>query len=375
MARRAFAVGAVAALSLAACGSDDAAAPEVTPTTTTAPTRTTEPTTTPSPPPSSLPASAPSPESTVHGGDAAGVTSYESPVDLGGTWAHDINNSGMIVGTLGGISGEAAHGTVGQDDARAIWWPEPTSSPQLLDVAPGELSFGWAVNNEGEILVRTGHPEAPTAALVVDPQSGVIAELPAPDNGHAEAWAFNDRAEVLVRIRQGWEQPFPKFVVWDARTGSTEVPPGLDGQEYVLHDINEQGDVVGHVLAPFGAPFFWDRTRNVLDYLDLGDAEQGYATALNDHGQIVGLLRADMQAPDRAALWDDHASPPQLFDHCERFTDINNSGHLLCGTGVSHPESNEVAQLPAIAGTPAAINDLDQVVGQSDGHAALWNPR
>lgn len=367
MATRAIGVGALAVLLLAACGSDDAAPPAVTPTTTTEPT--------PSTSPSSLPATTLSPETTVPDGDTDGVISYESPIDLGGTWAHDINNSGVIIGTLGGVSGEGEHGTVGQDDARAIWWPEPSSSPQLLDVAPGELSFGWAVNDAGEILVRIGHPEAPTAALVVDPQSGVTAELPAPDNGHAEAWAFNDRAEVLVSIRQGWEQPFPTFVVWDARTGGIEVPPGLDGLEYVLSDINDHGDVVGHVLAPFGAPFFWDRTRDMLHYLDVGDAEQGYATALNELGQIAGLVRADMQAADRAVAWDDRASPPQVFDGCGRFTDINNSGYVLCGTWVSHPESNEAAHLPAIAGDAAAVNDLGQVVGQSDGHAALWNPR
>ncbi len=369
MATCAIGVGVVAVLLLAACGSDDAAPPAVTSTTTT------EPTTTPSTASSSFPATTPSPETTMPDGDTDGATSYESPIDLGGTWAHDINNSGVIVGTLGGVSGEGEHGTVGQDNARAIWWPEPSSSPQLLDVNPGELSFGWAVNDEGEILVRTGDPEAPTAALVVDPQSGVTKELPAPDNGHAEAWAFNDRAEVLVSIRQEWEQPFPKFVVWDARTGGIEVPPDLDGQHYVLHDINDHGDVVGHVLAPFGAPFFWDRTENVLHDLNVGGAEQGYATALNDHGQIVGLVRADMQAPDQAAVWDDRGSPPRVFDHCGRFTDINNSGHLLCGTGVSHPESNDVAELPAIVGNAAAVNDLGQVVGQSGGHAALWNPR
>ena len=143
----------------------------------------------------------------------------------------------------------------------------------------------------------------------------------------------------------------------------------------MLHDINDNGDVVGHLLAPFGVPFYWDRTEDVIHYLDIGDAEQGYATALNDLGQIVGLVRTDMQAPDQAALWDTYSSPPQLFDVGGGFSDINNSGQILGAAWVWDLEGNDVAQLPAVAGRAIAINDLGQVVGGSDGHAALWNPR
>jgi uncharacterized membrane protein len=300
-------------------------------------------------------------------------TSFGAPIDLGGTTANDINNAGMIVGTLGGVSGEGEQGTVGQDDARAIWWPDPTSDPRLLDVAPGELSFGWAVNDQGEILVRTGHPESPTAAVVLDPRSGVIAELPAPENGSAEAWAFNDRGEVLVRIRQGWEQQYPEFVVWNARTDEIELPPGLGDHEYVLSDINAHGDVVGHVLAPFGVPFFWDRTQDVIHSLDLGDAGQGYATALNDRGQIIGVVRADMQEPGRPTVWVDYSSPPRSFDGKGEFLDINDSGQIVAGNSVLDLDSEDVADLPPGSGYARAINDLGDVVGQLDGHAALWN--
>ena len=64
-----------------------------------------------------------------------------------------------------------------------------------------------------------------------------------------------------------------------------------------------------------------------------------------------------------------------MFETCGRFTDVGNSGLLLCGSQVWHLESDEVAQLPAASGNAVAINDLGQVVGAADGHAALWNPR
>ena len=367
---RGIGLGAVAALLLAACGPDDTARPPAAPTTVALTTSTA-----PNTASTAATTSQPTPETTAPETTAPDPATYGAPIDLGGTWAYDINNAGVVVGTRGGVSGEDEQGTVGQDDARAIWWPTPSSDPQRLDVAPGELSFGWAVNDLGEVLVRTGHPERPTAALVVNPQTGVVAELPAPEDGSAEAWALNARGEVLVRIRQGWEEPYAQFVVWDARSGTIATPPGLPDVERVLSDINDNGDVVGHTLSPFGVPFFWDRTENVIHYLDIGDAEQGYATALNDHGQIVGVVHADMQAPDRAALWDTYSSPPRLFDFGGGFSDINNEGQILGGTWVWDQEGNDVAQLPAVVGFANAINDLGQVVGGSDGHAALWNPR
>jgi uncharacterized membrane protein len=372
MTSRTIAVGAVAVLLLAACGSADTRRPTVAPTTVTpttvapttvAPTSSAEPTSATATVVTSPPApdtSPPEPE-----------TTYEAPIDLGGTWAHDINNAGVIVGTLGGVEGEGEQGTEGRNDARAIWWPNPSADPQLLDVAPGELSFGWAVNDQGEILVRTGHPAGPTAALVVNPQTGVVAEL-RPEDGYAEAWAFNDRGEVLVKIGRGWEEYYEESLVWDSRSDSVDTPPGLPDAGYVLSDINDNGDVVGHI---HDVPFFWDRTDNVIHYLDIGDADQGYATGLNNRGQIVGFVRADMRAPERAAVWDTYSSAPRLFDLFRSFSDINNAGQLLAGSWVLDLEGNDVAQLPAVAGNAAAINDLGQVVGASDGHAALWNPR
>ena len=91
-------------------------------------------------------------------------------------------------------------------------------------------------------------------------------------------------------------------------------------------------------------------------------------------GQVVGLVRANAQAPDRAAVWNDYSSPPLLFDDCARFHDVSNTGQVLCGNQVWQLGSNEVAQLSAVTGNVAAINDHGQVVGGSDGHAALWDP-
>ncbi len=394
--RRWLASIAVLEFAVVACGrgaspaaTDTTTAPPTAPaaqsvTTTSAPSSSTTVKTTQ--PPTTLPATtsttptaptASSPSSTL----PIAATRYGPPLDLGEAHVADINNAGVIVGTLGGVTGEGDAGTVGQDDAQAVWWPTLASAPSLLGVAPGTLSFGVAVGDDGRIVVQVGHPENPQGAIVVDTSTGATTTMPLPYGDRPQPWAMNDHGEVLVNTGFNQEDGRDEGVVWDSVSGRIDSPAELAGQWFILHDINNRGDVVGHA-GTWGQPFFWDRTTGEVHFLDIGEAMMGFAFGINDDGQIVGEIRSESDEPAYTALWDDYTAAPQVFaDFRAAPIDINNRGQIAGVQGldadaywcVRDLDSGEITPVPSVAGV-SAINDVGQLVGDSDGHSALWLP-
>ena len=393
--RRWLAVVGALVLAVAACGSGRS--PTATDTTISGPTTTPTPsvatTSTPSSstavnstqPSTTLPAptsttTAPAPSAPTSTAPIA-ATHYGPPRDLGEARPADINNVGVIVGTLGGVSGAGDEGTVGQDDAQAVWWPTPSSAPQPLGVAPGTLSFGVAVGDDGRIVAQVGHPESPQGAIVVDTSTGTTVTMPLPYGDRPQPWAMNDRGEVLVNTGFNQEDGRDEGIVWDSVSGRVDSPAGLAGQWFILHDIDNRGDVVGHA-GTWGEPFFWDRTTGEVHFLDLGDAMMGFALGINDRGQIVGEIRFELEEPAYTVLWDDYTAAPQmLVDFKADPADINNRGQIAGVQGfgadayrcVFDPGTGEIVPVPSVEFV-SAMNDLGQIVGASDGHAALWLP-
>lgn len=337
-------------------------------------------------PPTTVPAS-PTPASTAPPTSVSTTTQqstttpYGSPLDLGDARPADINNAGVIVGTLGGVSGEEGGETVGADDAQAVWWPAGTVEPQPLGVAPDTLSFGVAVGDDSRIAIQIGHPESPRGAVVVDTSSGTTVTMPLPYGDRPQPWAMNDHGEVLVNTGFNQEDGRDEGIVWDSTTGTVDSPAALASQGFILHDINNGGDVVGHG-GTWGQPFFWDRTTGEVHFLDMADAMMGFALGINDRGQVIGELRFELEEDAYTVLWDDYTAVPQVFtDFRADPTDINNRGEIagVQGSGsdayrcVWNTDTGVTRPIPSVTSV-AAINDLGQVVGTSDGHAALWLP-
>ncbi len=312
-------------------------------------------------------------------GPTCPAVTYGEPISLD-AYATDINNFGVLVGSAGGVSGGGAEGRVGVDDLHAVWWPTPASSPRPLDVAPGELSRAVAVNDAGRILVSVGTPASPRDALVVDPVSGSVVEMPLPDWQYAEAKTMNDRGEVIVFVYVGPGGPALAFVVWNSATGAVDTVAGV-GPLPGFSDINNRGHVVGGVRRDDEhEAFLWDRSGPfAVHFLDHTGWNSSSARAINDRGQILGSV---WNGPTDAhvAVWDDLNASPRLLDGLSSAADINDAGQIIGRSSVSGVDgvwdltTSQFIQLPSAAAA-FALNDVGQVLGWAGDHGALWNPQ
>ncbi len=230
--------------------------------------------------------------------------------DLGPGSAHDINNSGVIVGTSGG---------------NVVRWLGGVAEV----MAPGGAV---AINDSGHILAgRSGH-----AFLLVD----------------------------------GAEQDL------NALTGKVVSP----------RDLNSADEIAG-VLEDSGPYFTYYRAFLLAggQFTDIGTLSGGknsQASAINDHGVVVGYsewLPPGIPFPEtHAFVWDG-----QLHDLGPGYaTDINNAGQVVGGAGGACIWSDgEMTMLPDLGVSAGALgmNDLGVVVGFSWGQgqmqrAVYWTP-
>ena len=205
-------------------------------------------------------------------------------------------------------------------------------------------------------------------------------------------------------------------------TNSSVVWPGINNRGMVvgiteiadLDPLHEEWSctaflpsVTGHVCRGF----FWE--HGVMKALPTLGGFQGFATEVNDRGQVVGWAETPIHDPTcndpqvlqfRAVLWEPkagmkHELPPLHGDSASAATAINERGQVVgisgdCDVAVGrfsarHAviwELGKVTELPNLGGTawhtPMAINENGDVVGFSnppdngDGtflaHAFLW---
>ena len=112
--------------------------------------------------------------------------------------------------------------------------------------------------------------------------------------------------------------------MWDSITGHIDSPAELAGQWFILHDINNRGDVVGHAVR--GA----SRSSGIGPQARRTSSTSAtFALGINDRGQIVGEIRFELEEPAHTVLWDDYTAAPQVFaDFRADPTDINNRGQI-----------------------------------------------
>lgn len=197
--------------------------------------------------------------------------------------------------------------------------------------------------------------------------------------------------------------------VYNLTTGTwTDLGTFPTSDEARAADVNEGGDVVGAAgtdVGP-GSPtraFLWTRARRTL--LDLGSLDplvpQSGATAINDHGVVVGwTFTPDSGYTGHAFVWDPKASPLGMRDlgtlgGVDSIAyGINNAGTVV-GSATTRrrvvrpfvwsPGQQAVVDIGTLPGYDSGVardvNDRGYVVGEAfnaatpkDTRAFLWNP-
>ena len=82
--------------------------------------------------------------------------------------------------------------------------------------------------------------------------------------------------------------------------------PQLGGGQGLANDINNNGEIVGQSLSPFGvmAAVRWDAALEIADLGLIDGSTIGWAEAINNNGVIVGYSENETNGQRKATLWD-----------------------------------------------------------------------
>lgn len=196
-------------------------------------------------------------------------------------WA--INNSGVIAGEF----------TTDEGEYHAFTWSESEGMRDIVnDMFGTGQSSVLGINDSNQCalyrhIVHSGNLAFRTA-FIWDSSNGA---LPLGDlGGHSYGWGINNLGQ-LVGIAQDEEGTLRAFL-WDSSSGMVQI--GTGETQSAAYDINEKGLIVGEAD---GATLWKDGNQYRLN--DLIPAASGWnllsARAVNNHGQIVGWGTLDGQ--------------------------------------------------------------------------------
>lgn len=230
-----------------------------------------------------------------------------------GTSASDINETGLIVGSV--------HG--GGTQQGFVW----SRSTFATFAAPGGGdSFAVSINNRGGVAGYTYLPNGDNRAFVYT--GGVAAQLTIPGSSYHYAEAINDAGVIGGSYAQGGT--LRGFVY---ANGSVTDIGTLGGSYSVVHDINNAGQVVGFSNIDddeiHQAHAFLYANGVMTDLGTMDGASLSEATAINERGQITG--HGWVEGSQHAFLY--QAGVMQdlgtLGGRYSFAYDINNAGHIV----------------------------------------------
>lgn len=293
----------------------------------------------------------------LHDGELTDLGVLPSGASSASTW---ISPNGLVAGVS--ENGQIDPLVAGLPEIRAVVWREDAIT-DLGTLEGGYESLANAVNDEGAVAGWASN-------TVSDPFPGV-------DGGASAGLGYQTRAFLSL---DGTMQ--------DLGTLGT----GTDATVYL---VNEHGQVAGDSFTdqalnttatcgtnvPTQDPFFWDKDRGMIDIGTLGGV-CGFASGLNNRGQVVGLsdLAGDQQW--HAYLWDlRHDQKPRDLgtfggSNSSALT-INDTGHVIGWANLPGDKSiraflwrnGKKANLGALHNDPCSLafslNSNDQVVGVS----------
>lgn len=189
--------------------------------------------------------------------------------------AYDINAAGAAAGMVGVISGTTS-------TVYIVYWPSRTSAPGILGQGGGG-STAYGINNRREVVGRLGND-----AFVWSRARG-LQLLPMPANAtFAGATAINDAGDI-VGYADGPSSCFRAYW-WQPQGGGASyavhdlTPPWTCNSD--ARDINNLGQMVGHILGPTGNGAVLFDGAGGYQFLQQGKFLDAYA--ISDRGRAVG---------------------------------------------------------------------------------------
>ena len=219
----------------------------------------------------------------------------KDPPDLDASFAHDVNDAGVVVGQSSTSIGAVPQLATG--DFHAVRFTEAGGLEDLGDLAlGGDTSAANGINSGGVIVGRAetlaGVPPANATHAALWPYPSPIQDISG--GTISEAVAINDAGHVAgVTGASGNQQGF----LWTSGGGMTSLAQPSGALQSFIEDLNDSDSVVGHAtLAAGERAFLWNGIATPLDLGDLdGDGGESFAFAINDAGLIVGSSDDDGQ--------------------------------------------------------------------------------
>lgn len=217
-----------------------------------------------------------------------------------------MNNLGTFVGL--DYVGEGSNLQDGAIRQRAMLWEASRGKVFLGAIEAEDGSVAEAVNDHDQVVghanVKRGHSWFSHAFLW---EKGVMTDLGAPEEADSNAVAINASGQVTgtISFRQQKHSQFSAFI-WSHETGMT-ILGTFGGVSSAAHDINDAGAVVGASMTVQGYwhPFLLRPGGNMIDLGTLGGRDAS-AEDINNAVQVVGwseLKRGDTKTR-RAFLWE-----------------------------------------------------------------------
>ncbi len=269
-----------------------------------------------------------------------------------------ISPNGLIAG--GSENGEIDPLVPGLPEIRGVLWTREGIT-DLGTIEGGYESLANAVNNHGVVVGWSSN-------TVSDPFPGV-------DGGASSGLGYQTRA--FLSLNGTMQDLGTLGTGTDATAYSVNEPGQVAGDSFTDQTLNTTANCGTN--APTQNPFLWDKDKGMIDIGTLGGV-CGFASGMNNRGQVVGLsdLAGDQQW--HAYAWDQHRKLQDLgtFGGSNSSAIANNdAGHVI---GWAHVPGDKAlraflwrngkkANLGALHNDPCSIayslNSNDQVVGVS----------
>ncbi len=193
--------------------------------------------------------------------------------------ANDVNNSGLVVGSNGGGSGEFA-----------AYWSGGAVNPITATTGGGAtMTTAHRVNDAGQAVGNGIDPNnlARNVALMYDTNSGTLTEIPALA-GHNGGIAFDISENSYVVGSSSFNQSDSMPFIWSSGTGSVGIPLPSGASTGSARGVNSDGWVVGIGSGVFALPFLYDGGQTYL-LQDLIPAASGWDLSTNTSSSALGI--------------------------------------------------------------------------------------